>query len=148
MKNKFTTIFIAVFAFTIFGCQPNAAILNSQRGSQEPQAASNNENVERPQDEFEFALKRMQKSGFTHIFVIRRNDGAVLEKEDKSYIKLHAPSETNQFVLTDKERAVIAGSNFPFPSEALENLRKKLSVEDASPTNSSEANANQQTDNR
>ena len=139
-NSKIIAIFLAFFAFLISGCQPNPAILNSQRGSDQPDAVSSDENVERPQDEFEFALKRMQKSGFTHIFAMRRKDGGTIDKEDGKYIKQNSPPGTNQFVVTDKERAVLAGSNFPFTGENLEMLRDRLTVEDFSPKENVNAN--------
>lgn len=142
MRNKIITLFLTVFVVSIFGCQPNSSILNSQKSGDKPTTTSNNENVERPQDEFEFALKRMQKSGFTQIFVMRRSDGGTIDKEDGKYIKQNSPPGTNQFVLTDKDRAVIAGSNFPFTPENLEMLREKFSVEDFSPKENTETNTN------
>ncbi len=146
MRNKFITIYLAIFALLSFGCQPNSSILNSQKSDDKPAMTSENENVERPQDEFEFALKRMQKSGFTQIFVMRRSDGGTIDKEDGKYIKQNSPPGTNQFVLTDKSRAVIAGSNFPFSEENLVILRERFAVEDFSPKDenaTSETNVNQ-----
>lgn len=139
-NNKFIAIFLAIFALLSFGCQPNSSILNSQKSDDKPAMTSNGENVERPQDEFEFALKRMQKSGFTQIFVMRRSDGGTIDREDGKYIKQNSPPGTNQFVLTDKDRAVIAGSNFPFTPENLVMLREKFEVEDFSPPSEPETN--------
>lgn len=141
MNNKLCAAFLIILAVSIFGCQPNPAIMNTQKRVEEP-AATPSDNSKLPQDEFEFALRRMQKSGFTYIFVMRRKDGGTIDKEDGRFIKQISPPGTNQFVLTDNDRAVIVGSNFPFPPENIEALRQKLSVEDFSPNENVNTNQN------
>lgn len=112
------------------GCQPNPSILNSGPSNKSAAAANT---PERPKDTYESALGGVQRSGFDYIFVIRRKDGGKFEKEDKVFVRENSPAATNQFVLTDEERVVIAGSNYPFPEESLEILRKVFDVEDLSP---------------
>ena len=84
----------------------------------------------------------MQKSGFDYIFVIRRKDGGVFDKDDKVFVRENSPAETNQFVLTDEDRVIIAGSNYPFPEETLEFLRERFNIEDLSPKKAEDANSN------
>ncbi|MGI9055874.1 MAG: hypothetical protein ACR2F2_08755 [Pyrinomonadaceae bacterium] len=132
---KFSIVSISVL-FN-FACQPNQEILNSKRKT--PEASANS--VKRPQDTFEAALRGVQNSGFDYIFVIRRKDNEKINAEDGRYIKRASPPETNQFILTDEERVVIAGSNYPFPEESLEILRKVFDVEDLSPKKAENNNA-------
>lgn len=129
---------VSVLVLLNFACQPNQAILNSKRKT--PTAPVNS--AERPQDTFETALRGVQNSGFDYIFVIRRKDGGQFNKEDKTFVKANSPAATNQFILTDEERVVIAGSNYPFPEESLEILRKVFDVEDLSPKKAENTNAN------
>ena len=74
----------------------------------------------------------MKTAGFDHIFVFRRKDGGVLDGEDKVYVKANSPAATNRFILSDDDKAVIAGSGFEFPTENLAALRKRFDVEDFS----------------
>ena len=120
---------VSVLVLLNFACQPNQAILNSTRKTPEVSANS----VERPQDTYESALRGVQNSGFDYIFVFRRTDSGQFNKEDKTFIKANSPAATNQFILTDAERVIIAGSNYAFPEESLEILRKVFNVEDLSP---------------
>lgn len=138
-KTVCLTTTILFFIFSSFACQPNQAILNSGRSSND---SSNENSTERPKDTYESALRGVQKSGFDYIFVFRRKDGGKFEREDKVYVRENSPAETNQFVLTDEDRVVIAGSNYPFPEDSLEILRKVFNVEDLSPKKAEETNDN------
>lgn len=135
-KTVFLTVAFLFFVLASFACQPNPAILNSGR---ETSVNSSVENAsERPKDTFESALRGVQKSGFDYIFVIRRKDGGQFDKDDKVFVRENSPAATNQFVLTDEERVIIAGSNYPFPAESLEVLRAVFDVEDLSPKKTEE----------
>ena len=136
-KIKFLTVSVLISAS--LACQPNRSILNSGKSDN---STSTTNSAERPQDTFEAALRGVEKSGFRFIFVIRRKDNGKFTKEDKTYVRANSPAETNQFVLTDEERVIIAGSNYPFPEENLELLRKIFSVEDLSPEVEPNANGN------
>ncbi len=129
-------ILLSVLALLSFACQANQSIINS--GKKNSTTAANS--AERPKDTFESALRGVQKSGFSYIFVIRRKDGDKFDKEDKTFVRENSPPETNQFVLTDEDRVIIAGSNYPFPLETLELLRKVFDVEDLSPKKAEDAN--------
>lgn len=131
MKLQIKILLVSVLALLTFGCQPNQSILNSGKSDNSATNAANQ--TERPKDTFESALGSVRRSGFSYIFVIRRKDGGQFTKEDKTYVRENSPSVTNQFVLTDEERVIIAGSNYPFPADSLEILRKVFNVEDLSP---------------
>ena len=97
---------------------------------------------ERPSD-LERDLKTMRTAEFKHIYLFRRKDGGELDGEDKKFLKANSPRDTNRFIVTDKEKAVIAGSNYKFEEEVLEKLGERFSLEDYSPpeteTNSNES---------
>jgi hypothetical protein len=129
---------ISVLIILNFACQPNQTILNS--GAKNPATDANA--AERPKDTFESALRGVQKSGFDYIFIIRRKDGGIFDKDDKVFVRENSPAETNQFVLTDEDRVIIAGSNYPFPEETLEFLRERFNIEDLSPKKAENINGN------
>lgn len=123
-------MFVALFfIFSNLACQPNQAILNSGKDSNN---SSETNSAARPKDTYESALRGVQKSGFDYIFVFRRKDGGKFEKDDKVFLRENSPAETNQFILTDEDRVVIAGSNYPFPEDSLKVLRSVFEVEDLS----------------
>jgi hypothetical protein len=70
--------------------------------------------------------------GFTTVYVLKRKDGGVFTKEDRKYLVDNSPPETNRRVSTDGEKAFVLGSNYLFPPENLEALRKRFIVEDHS----------------
>jgi hypothetical protein len=126
--------------FLLFiGCQPNQAILDSQNKSQTPNVATSSDaptiNV------FESDVKSMQTANFDFIYVFRRKDGGKLTAEDKKFAKANAPFETNRFVVSDEERAIIAGSNTKFAPANLEALKSGFEVTDVSKPESETKNA-------
>lgn len=139
MKQPIKILIVSILISLNFACQPNQSILNS--GKSDNSASATNQ-AARPKDTYESALGGVRRSGFSYIFVIRRKDGGQFTKEDKTYVRENSPAVTNQFVLTDEDRVVIAGSNYPFPPENLELLRKVFNVEDLSPAKDENANGN------
>jgi hypothetical protein len=138
MKRKKTNNYIAllVLASVGFACA-NQTILNSSQPNRTPIPAS-----EAPKDSFEKALRGVQSGDFTFVLVFRRKDGGAFDAEDRKFVKANTPVETNQFVLTDEDRAVIAGSNFPFTPENLKSLRERFNVEDFSKPEAGNSNQN------
>ena len=131
MRGKTFRPSVAVFivllsAATIFsGCnRAGSETGNNTTTSQSPRRA--------PQTPFERDLEYVRTGRFTHIYVISRPDNGVLDKDDIAYLKENTPKETNQWVSTDENRRVIAGTNFEFTPEHLDALRKRFTVEDYS----------------
>ena len=91
-----------------------------------------NKTPENKVNDFQSDLETMKTAKFDYIFVFRRKDGGVLDGEDKSYIKTNSPASTNRFILSDDDKAVIAGSGYEFPAANLEALRNRFDVEDYS----------------
>lgn len=92
--------------------------------------------------DYEKDLRTMETANFDYIFVFRRKDGAVLNGEDKKYVKANSALGTNRFLLTDGDKAVIAGSKYAFSRENLEALRSRFLVEDFSKAKPPEASNN------
>ena len=127
---------LLILALVCLACA-NQTILNSSEPKREPIPPS-----EQPKDSFERALRGVQSGDFTYILVFRRKDGGAFDTEDKRFVKANTPAETNQFVLTDEDRAVIAGSNFPFPPENIKALGDRFNIEDYSKPEAKESNKN------
>ena len=133
--------FLFTFAFFSFACQPNQAILDSQNKSQTSNVATNSDVS--GTNAFKSDVKSMQTANFDFIYVFRRKDGGKLTAEDKKFAKVNAPYETNRFIVSDEERAIIAGSNTKFAAVNLEALKSGFAVTDLSkPEAESNTNAN------
>lgn len=109
------------------GCGPNASIANSGK-SGSPTPVSNDKTA----SSFEKDLETMRTANFEYIFSLRRKDGGVLDAEDKKFIRENKPAEINRIVLTDDDKALIAGSNYPFSQEGLKALQTKYDFHDFS----------------
>jgi len=96
-------------------------------------------------DDFEARLRQVQTGNFEYIFAFRRKDAAEFNSEDIAYFRGNLPEETNQKILTADKRALVVGSNFAFPPENLDALKKRFKMEDYSPPKDEqkkEANSN------
>ena len=93
-----------------------------------------NQNANAPSrvlSEFERDLVTVKNGGFGHIYVFARKDGQALQADDKSYLKAHPPDDVNSmWLLSDKERRVILGTNTDFTPDNLGALIKRFNVED------------------
>ncbi|CAN5365284.1 hypothetical protein BH20ACI1_BH20ACI1_01780 [soil metagenome] len=128
MKRQFNSKYIfsiLLFSLIIIVCLNFAC--------ESPSLKANKTIVNKPENkvaDFQSDLQTMRTAGFDYIFVFRRKDGGVFDAEDKAYLKANSPSVTNRFILSDDDKAVIAGSGYEFPTENLEALRKRFDVED------------------
>ena len=125
-------LFLPMFLSIVLcaACQPNAEIMNS--GHSTPSAAASPANSNGSFDSFEKDLETMRTADFDYVYVFRRQDGAPLTGPDKKFLRANSPPATNRFLLSDNERAVIAGSKFKFSPENLEALRSYFNLEDFS----------------
>lgn len=134
----------AIFAILIlmnFACETSSS----------PQKNSNQTNAspEVKLTDVERDIKSLQTANFDYIFVIRRKDGGVLDREDQAYIKANTPADTNRFYLSDEDKAVVAGSSYEFKPENLEKLGERFNIENYSSAKKVENdNVNQSTDNK
>ena len=118
---------ILILGLLNFGCQPNQTILKDAAPPPTPMST-----VESKKTSFEQDLRDIQTANFDYIYAFRRKDGGIFDKEDKKYLRENTPLETNRFILTDEEKAYIAGSGFGFSPENMDALRKRFIVEDYS----------------
>ena len=135
-RKKIDFIALLILALVSFACA-NQTILNSQ-----PKAVPIPPTAQQPKESFERALRGVQSGDFTYILVFRRKDGGAFDTEDKRFVKANTPAETNQFVWTDDDRAVIAVSNFPFPPEISNSCASVLNTEDYSKPEAKQLNKN------
>lgn len=108
---------------------PGAACVNKSLLANKNNSAAT---PEIPLSDYERDLQTMKTANFDYIFVFRRRDGNAFDGDDKKYVKTNSPGGTNRFVLTDSDRAVIAGSRYAFSPENLAALRNRFAVEDFS----------------
>jgi len=127
-KRIFAIFLLLIFVSFGFSCKPNSGILNSQKSNQTQTANSTGKIL----NSFERDLETMRTADFDYIFVMRRKDGGKLDADDKTYIKMNSPVSTNRFIVSDEEKAVIAGSKFKFAPENLMVLQDRFAVEDFS----------------
>ncbi len=134
-RKKIDFIALLILALVSFSCA-NQTILNSQPKPVPIPPA------EQPKDSFERALRGVQSGDFTYILVLRRKGGEAFGGEDSKFIRANTPPGTNQFVLTDEDKTIIIGSNFPFSPENLKALGEQFNVENYSKPEAEEANKN------
>jgi hypothetical protein len=129
------TIFLAVINLAC----ANPRILESANVSPTPDSAPT---PERAVDNVQDNLASVERMGFDFVYVFTRKDGAVFNGEDITFLRSNAPSETNQWRWTEDKKTIIAASNYRFPPENLETLRKRFNVEDRSRKKKENANIN------
>lgn len=144
-KTALIFAFALVVAFFDFGCESPSPKANSN--AQKTLADNNSA------PDFEQELQTMRNANFDFVYVFRRKDGNVFDSEDKKYLKANSPVTTNRFILTEENKAVIAGSSYKFETENMEKLQERFvienfskpTVEDSKPENQNSAtNANKQ----
>jgi hypothetical protein len=125
-------VLFVIAAFFNSSCQPNAAILESSKNAVAERANSFEAASNQSKNSFARDLETMRTANFDFIYVFRRKDGALLDADDKKYVKLNSPIETNRFILSDEDKAVIAGSKYKFAEQNLMALRDRFNIEDFS----------------
>ncbi|MGC2236719.1 MAG: hypothetical protein WA584_11190 [Pyrinomonadaceae bacterium] len=105
-------------------CEPAPSMVNKATPATVEEVAEKLNDVQRE-------VKDMQEAGFDIIYVLKRKDGGVFDKEDKQYLKANSP-DINRRVLTADEKVFIAGSNYTFSLENVEALQKRFIFEDYS----------------
>lgn len=126
-KTIYLTIALLVSCLFAAACEPAPSMLENRTATPLP-VKENEEKL----TSLERELKDMETANFTIIYVFKRKDGGIFDKQDKKYLSANKPADANRFILTDDEKAYVAGSNYPFFLENLETLRKRFIVEDHS----------------
>jgi len=127
-----------------------ASVMNSACADQRILKANKNiapVSTENTKTSFEIDLETMKTANFEFIFVIRRKDGGAFDSEDRKFLISNKPAQINRFILTDEEKAFIAGSKYRFPEENLKNIKTRFNVEDFSAVKAQEpGNSNQESE--
>ena len=122
---------LIVMGAFVSACTPNQTILNDsaerQNRSTPSDISSTPEQVGTDAD-----IAAMRTADFNFIYVFRRNDGGVLDGEDRSFMNANTPYEINRRKLSDGGRALVVGSNFRFPPENFRAMKERFAFEDHS----------------
>jgi hypothetical protein len=84
-----------------------------------------------PATQFDRDLKYVRDAHFAYVWVFSRKDGKEFTKEDSEALRTNAPRVVD-WVTTDANRKVIAGSNFAIEAPQVATLEKKFKIEDYS----------------
>jgi hypothetical protein len=123
---------LAVCGTALFysGCAANEAILRSNTSS-EPAANSQPTNVEPAKSSYEHDLEAMRTADFDYIFALRRKDGAKMDADDRAVVRA-VTAEANRRSLSDDDKAVIVGANYPIVADKMKTLADRFYIEDFS----------------
>jgi hypothetical protein len=80
---------------------------------------------------FEKDLQYIRNGNFTYVWVFSRKDGKPLNKDDAAFLRTNAPQVVD-WVTTDENRKVIAGTNFNLEEGNLAALQKRFVTENYS----------------
>jgi hypothetical protein len=80
---------------------------------------------------FEKDLQYIRNGNFTYVWVFSRKDGKPLDKDDAAFLRTNAPQVVD-WVTTDANRKVIAGTNFNLEEGNLAALQKRFVTENYS----------------
>lgn len=129
MKTQSFLVILLIFSTLFFANCASQIILNDKQPTPEPVAEST---PEIPVDDFTERLQSVQTGNFNYVFVFRRMDGEVFTDEDRKILRENTEN-MNQRQLTSDKKALILGSNYAFPPENLDALKKRFKIEDYSP---------------
>ena len=123
---------IAAAVTFIFGCGPNQRILESANENTAAAGPSSTSSNSAPAvSTFDQDLNAMRTADFKFIVVFRRKDKGPLDAGDKELLSKTA-AQANRRRLSDEGKAVIIGSNFPFPAGEFEALNERFTMENYS----------------
>lgn len=131
-------IVLVLLAMIASACGPDQRILDSAKEREAANATgSANSNVAPSVSNFEKDLTGMRNADFKFIVVFRRKDGKPLDNEDKAIV-VKSASQANRRSLSDGDKAVIIGSNFPFAAADFRALSERFAMENYSKPDSGE----------
>ena len=135
-RTTVNSLILAGLACVLAACGANEGILKSGKETPAPPSADAPARSSVDRD-----LEEMRVAGFAYIYILRRKDGGKIDAEDKGVLKLHTVN-ANRRVLSDADRAILIGTNFPIPPESMTALYNRFAVEDHSPPPPANANIN------
>src|SRR5579883_1406563 len=86
--------------------------------------------VQPAQPAFERDMDALRRTNTKYVYVVRRKDGAPLDKEDRAFIRENTPKEVVMWKITDNDRQAICGTNVDFTPENRSALAQKYVIED------------------
>jgi len=116
---------LALTSVFAVACGANDSILKS--GKQTPAPSNSTPAL----STLEQDINEMRTADFQFIYVLRRKDGAVMDSEDKSVIKLQT-YQANRRVSSDNGKAVVVGSNTQIAPDKMLAVLKRFAVENFS----------------
>ena len=119
-------IVLMVITGAAAACGPNKRILESANENKagDAEVAVVNSNLTPAPAGFDQDLESMRTADFKFILVFRRKDGQPMEPADKDWISRNVGAQANRRMLSDAGKAIIIGSNFPFPPLAKESVAR------------------------
>ena len=98
-------------------CGPNQRILESANENRpaDAEVPPVNSDAALPPAGFEQDLEAMRTADFKFILVFRRKDDQPMDATDKDWVSRNVGAQANRRRLSDGGKAIIIGSNFPFP---------------------------------
>jgi hypothetical protein len=84
-----------------------------------------------PATQFERDMIYIRGAHFSYVWLFSRKDGKDFNSEDSQALRTNAPRVVD-WVVTDANKKVIAGSNFPIEASQMAALQKRFNVEDYS----------------
>lgn len=120
----FAAILLVGVAFSFTGCHRGTAEDDTpDTSTYRPEST--------PATQFERDMKYVRGAHFTYVWVFSRKDGKELNSEDSQALRTNAPRVVD-WVMTESNKKVIAGSNFPIEAPQMTALQKRFNVEDYS----------------
>ena len=129
MRTLATVLISLMTMLMASGCSPDQRIIDSAKERQA--AEGSNSNIAPSVSSFEKDVNAMRNADFKFIVVFRRKDGKVMDADDKAFI-VKSASQANRRSLSDGEKAVIIGSNFPFQTTDFKALNERFVMENYS----------------
>lgn len=127
------TVFLLGVVLLEMGCSANSSIINSGKTSPTPVAPV--------KSSFEQDLESVKVGDFKTIFVLRRKDGAKLDSDDKKFIRTTL-NEANRLALTEEDKGVIIGTNYPIAPEKMKLVQDRFAFQDITGNSAAPANVN------
>lgn len=136
MRSLQIQLFLLAIVLLGVSCAANSSIANSGKTTPTPVAPQ--------KSSFEQDLESVKVGDFKFIFVLRRKDGAKLDADDKKFVRTTA-QDANRFVLSEEDKAIITGSNFPIAPEKMKALQDRFDFQDITGNSAAPANVNSNT---
>jgi hypothetical protein len=124
LQLVFTAVLLLGVAFWFTGCHRSASEDDTpDTSTYRPEST--------PATQFERDMKYVRGAHFTYVWLFSRKDGKELNSEDSQALRTNAPRVVD-WVMTESNKRVIAGSNFPIEDPQMAALQKRFNVEDYS----------------